>query len=98
MQTPMVGEFGHRGFEIQWTCEEDAAISGESRWTLHARLGDIIVRRHFPVPLSWDEADEEAKSIAPQLFRMAVLELLRRECLATRRERDLYETYLDRLG
>ena len=82
MRTPMRGELGHRGFKIQWTCEEDAAISGGNRYAFHARLGDITVIRRFPVPLSRDEANEEAKSIAPQLFRMAVLELLRRECTA----------------
>jgi hypothetical protein len=43
--------------------------------------------RRFLVPLSQDEADEEAKSIAPQLFRTAVLELLRRECTAERSPR-----------
>ena len=38
-----------------------------------------MVRRRFPNALSREEADSEIRRIAPELFRMAVLALLRRE-------------------
>ena len=79
MGIPMVGNFEHRGLEIQWTCEEQRHASDDgSRWMFQAELMDITVRRYFPEPLSGPEAVAEARSIAPELFRFAVLELVRR--------------------
>ena len=79
MGIPMVGKFEHRGLEIQWTCEEQRhAFDDGSRWMFKADLMDITVRRYFPEPLSGPEAVAEVRSIAPELFRLAVLELVRR--------------------
>ncbi len=78
MVTPMVGKFEHRGIEIQWTCERHAVSDDDDRWMFRADLMDITVRRYFPEPLSRAEAVAEVKSVAPELFRLAVLELVRR--------------------
>ena len=78
MGTPMVGQFEHRGLEIQWTCEERDTFNDGNRWAFQADLIDCSVRRCFPKPLSRAEAVAEVRSIAPELFRLAVLELVRR--------------------
>ena len=78
MGTPMVGKFEHRGLEIQWTCEERDALDDGNRWTVQADLMDYSVRRYFPEALSRAEALAAVGSIAPELFRLAVLELQRR--------------------
>ena len=70
MGMPMVGGFAHRGFEIRWTCGEDAALCDGYRWALQTTLGDITVRRQFPHPLSRDAADTEARSVAPELLAL----------------------------
>jgi hypothetical protein len=78
MGTPIVGKFEHRGLEIQWTCNEHDTSDDCERWMFQADLTDITVRRYFAQPLSRAEAVAEVSSIAPELFRLAVLELVRR--------------------
>ena len=78
MGTAMVGKFEHRGLEIQWTCNEHDTSDDGERWMFQADLTDITVRRYYPQPLSRADAVAEVRSIAPELFRLAVLELVRR--------------------
>ncbi len=67
----MRGEFGHRGVEIQWTFLEDGAYDDGNQWVFRISLGDISVSRGYPKPISRDEADSEARRVAPELFRIA---------------------------
>jgi hypothetical protein len=67
----MDGGFTHRSVEIRWTFEEDGEYYDGKQWMFQVCLGDIAVSRRFPSPFSSDEADQEARKIAPELFRIA---------------------------
>jgi hypothetical protein len=69
----MDGEFAHMHVRLRWTLEEDGEYGegGGKQWVFDVSLGDIGVSRRYPSPLSRDEADQEARKIAPELFRIA---------------------------
>jgi len=67
----MNGTFPHRSVEIRWTFKEDGEYYDGKQWMFEVSLGDISVSRRFPSPFSSDEADREARKIAPELFRVA---------------------------
>ena len=67
----MRGEFAHRGIDIQWTFLEDGVYDDGNQWVFRISLGDISVTRGYPNPISRDEADAEARRVAPELFRIA---------------------------
>jgi hypothetical protein len=79
----MDGVFTHRSVEIQWTFVEDGDYDDGSRWVFRVRLGDISVTRRYPDPISQDEAEAEARSIASELFRIA------EQWLSSETERDV---------
>jgi hypothetical protein len=67
----MGGQFAYRSVGIEWTFEEDGRHDDGNQWVFRVDLGDISVCRRYPNPLSREEADDEARKIAPELFRIA---------------------------
>lgn len=67
----MGGGFAFRSVEIYWTFHEDGAGDDGNQWVFKVTLGDISVTRQYPNSLSREEAESEARTIAPELFRIA---------------------------
>jgi hypothetical protein len=70
----MDGELEHRHLHLRWTFADDGrygAEGGDRHWLFEVSLGDIGVARRYPDPLTQNEAEAEARKIAPELFRVA---------------------------
>jgi hypothetical protein len=65
------GSFTFQQVAIAWSFEEDGGAAGSTEWVLEAKLADVGVTRRFPVNLTREEAEAEAKKIVPDLFRIA---------------------------
>jgi hypothetical protein len=69
----MDGELKHRQLQLRWTFADDGRCGvegGDRQWLFEVSLGDIGVARRYPDPIMQNEAEAEARKIAPELFRV----------------------------
>jgi hypothetical protein len=70
----MDGELEHRHLRLRWIFADDGRYGEagvDSQWLFEVSLGDIGVSRRYPDALTQNEAEAEARKIAPELFRVA---------------------------